>query len=182
MYALGALWYADLFLICRMNVLTPFISFIPGKFAGDLSFLLLFIGGSLVLSFVLGRTRLLSVVVFSYVSLAFVLTVPVSWFAFAPEGRMIVFLLLLAFLVMVGDYILDIHISNPTSTFFSRVLVMGCLGTGLVMSMALSLVSRSFALKFLSPTVYGYFSDSWARPIWMVAPLIFLLFVNKRRR
>ncbi|MGB2791096.1 MAG: hypothetical protein IPJ67_02775 [Candidatus Moraniibacteriota bacterium] len=165
-----------------MNVLTSFFSFVPGKFAGDLSFLLLFIGGSLALSFVLGRTRLLSVVVFSYVALALVLTVPASWIAFAPEGRAIIFVVLLAFLVMVGDYILDIHISNPTSTFFSRVLVMGCLGTGLAMSMALSLVSRSFALRFLSPTVYGYFSDSWARLVWMAAPLVFLLFVNKRRR
>ncbi len=171
-----------MFLVCPMNIFSPLLSFIPAKFAGDLSFLLLFIGGSLALSFVLGRTRLLSVVVFSYVALAFVLALPASWLAFSSEGRAIAFLVLLSALVMVGDYILDIHISNPTSTFFSRVLVMGCLGTGLAMSMALSLVSQSFALRFLSPTVYGYFSDSWARLVWMAAPLLFLLFVNKRKR
>lgn len=165
-----------------MNVFASFSSFVPAKFAGDISFVLLFVGGSLALSFVLGRTRLLSVVVFSYVALAFVLALPAAWLSFAPEGRAIAFLGLLVILVMVGDYILDIHISNPTSTFFSRVLVMGCLGTGLALSMALSLVSSSFALRFLSPTVYGYFSDSWARLVWMAAPLLFLLFVNKRKR
>ena len=165
-----------------MNVLATLDSFVPGKFAGDLSFLILFVVGSLALSFVLGRTRLLSVVVFSYVALAIVSAIPSSWFSFSSEGRAIVFLGLLFSLVLVGDYILDIHISNPTSTFFSRVLMMGCLGTGLAMSIALSLVSRSFALKFLSLTVYGYFSDPLARLAWMVAPLLFLLFVNKRRR
>ena len=166
-----------------MNVVSSFFaSFVPGKIAGDISFLLLFVGGSLALSFVLGRTRLLSVVVFSYVALAFVSVAPNGWFSPVSEGKAIVFLALLVFLVMVGDYIFDIHISNPTSTFFSRVLVMGCLGTGLAFSMALSLVSRSFALRFLSPTVYGYFSNSWARLAWMAAPLLFLLFVNRRRR
>jgi hypothetical protein len=164
-----------------MNVVTFFSSFLPGKIAGDVSFLLLFVGGSLALSFVLGRTRLISVVVFSYVALAFITVLPESMFSFASEGKAIVFLILLVFLVMVGDYILDIHISNPTSTFFSRVLVMGCLGSGLVLSMLLSLVSRAFSLQFISPTVYSYFSDPWARIAWMAVPLIFLLFINKRR-
>ncbi len=165
-----------------MNVVSIFSTYIPTKLAGDVSFLLLFVGGSLALAFILGRTRLLSVVVFSYVALAFVTVIPTTMFSFASEGKAIVFLALLVFLVIVGDYILDIHISNPTSTFFARVLMMGCLGAGLVLSIVLSLVSRSFALQFISPTVHSYFSDPWARIAWMAAPLIFLLFVNKRRR
>lgn len=159
-----------------------FSSFLPGKIAGDVSFLLLFVGGSLALAFVLGRTRLVSVVIYSYVALALVVTLPVVVFSFAPEGKAIVFLALLIFLVAVGDYIVDIHISNPTSTFFSRVLVMGCLGSGLVLSILLSLVSQSFALQFLSSTVYGYFAAPLSRIVWMAAPLLFLFFVNKRRR
>lgn len=166
----------------RMNVLAFFSTFMPGKLAGDVSFLLLFIGGSLALAFVLGRTRLISVVVYSYVAFAFIVVLPGAVFSVVTEGRAVVFLVLLVFLVAVGDYILDIHISNPSSTFFSRVLVMGCLGSGLVLSMALSLVSRSFALQFLSPTVYGYFVSPFARIAWMVVPLAFLLAINKRRR
>ncbi len=165
-----------------MNVVSFFSTFLPGKIAGDVSFFLLFIGGSLALAFVLGRTRLISVVVFSYVALAFVGALPPAIFSFAPEGKAIVFFGLLVFLVAVGDYILDIHISNPSSTFFSRVLVMGCLGSGLVLSILLSLFSKSFALRFLSPTVFGYFSDPLARIAWMTAPLVFLLFINKRKR
>ena len=71
-----------------MNVVSSFASFVPGKIAGDISFLLLFVGGSLALSFVLGRTRLLSVVVFSYVALAFVGAAPkrVAFFCAGREG------------------------------------------------------------------------------------------------
>lgn len=164
-----------------MNVFPMIASFLPTKLAGDLSFLLIFVGGSLALAFALGRTRLMSVVVFSYVALALVDVIPSSVSSAFPEGRAVLFLGLLVVLVAVGDYILDIHISNPTSTFFSRVLVMGCLGAGLVMSIALSLVSRSLALQFISPAVYGYFTDPIARIVWMAAPLVFLLFLNKRR-
>lgn len=166
----------------RMNVLAFFSTFMPGKIAGDVSFLLIFIGGSLALAFVLGRTRLISVVVYSYVAFAFVAVLPGAILSAVTEGRAVIFLILLVFLVAVGDYILDIHISNPSSTFFSRVLIMGCLGSGLVLSMALSLVSKLFALQFLSPTVYGYFVSPFARIAWMVVPLAFLLAINRRRR
>jgi hypothetical protein len=164
-----------------MNVISFFSSFLPGKIAGDVSFFLLFIGGSLALAFVLGRTRIISVVVFSYVAFAFVETIPATMFSFAPEGKAMIFLGLLVFLVAIGDYILDIHISNPTSTFFSRILVMGCLGSGLVLSLLLSLVSEPLALRFLSPTVHSYFTDPFAQLAWMAAPLFFLLFINKRK-
>lgn len=158
-----------------------FSSFIPAKFAGDFSFFLVFVIASLLLAFVLGRTRLVSVVIFSYVALAFVLVIPASFLSSLPEGRAIAFLTLLSVMVLVGDYIVDIHISNPSSTFFSRVLVMGCLGSGLVLSMLLSLTSPSFALRFLSPAIYGYFCDPIARLAWMTVPLVFLLFINKRK-
>ena len=153
------------------NIFFALLSFIPAKFAGDLSFLLLFIGGSLALSFVLGRTRLLSVVVFSY-GTGVCLALPASWLL--SLRRAIAFLVLLSALVMVGDYILDIHISNPTSTFFSRVLVMGCLGTGLAMSMALSLVVAIICASIsLADRLRLFLSDSWARLVWMAAPLLF---------
>lgn len=166
-----------------MSLMTSFFSsFIPAKFAGDLSFLLVFVIASLLLAFVLGRTRLVSVVIFSYVALSFVLVIPSSFIGSLPEGRALIFLVLLSMLVIVGDYIVDIHISNPSSTFFSRVLVMGCLGSGLVLSMILSLTSSSFALRFLSPTIYGYFTNPFPRLAWMIVPLVFLLFINKRKR
>jgi hypothetical protein len=81
----------------RMNVISFFSSFLPGKIAGDVSFFLLFIGGSLALAFVLGRTRIISVVVFSYVAFAFVETIPATMFSFAPEGKAMIFLGLLVF-------------------------------------------------------------------------------------
>lgn len=165
-----------------MNFITSLPSFLPDKIAGDFSFFLIFVGGSLALAFILGKTRLINVVVFSYISFALIDAIPFSFFSFASQGKAIVFLSILILLVSVGDYILDIHIANPTSTFFSRVLVMGCLGSGLVLSILLTLVSKSFALQFLSPLVYSYFASPIARIVWMVIPLIFLLFINKRRR
>lgn len=154
---------------------------LPTKLAGDVSFLLLFFGGSMVLSFVIGRTRLLSVILYSYVALSIVTFLPSNMTSFSPEGRAILFVAILFLLVSTGDTLVDIHISNSSSKFFSRVFLLGCLGSGLVFSMALSLLSKSFALQFLSPVVYGYFATPLARTLWMVAPLLFLFFLNKRR-
>lgn len=164
-----------------MDPLSSFAAFLPTKIAGDLSFFLLLVGGSLALSFALGRTRIVSVVLYSFAAFSFVGALPASFFAFMPESRAVIFLGILVVLVAVGDYIVDIHISNPSSTFFSRILVMGCLGSGLILSMLLSLLSRSFALQFISPAVYGYFTGFPLSIIWMAAPLLFLLFLNKRK-
>ncbi len=168
-------------ILSHMNFLSAASTFIPAKVAGDLSFLLIFIAASVALAFVLGRTRLIGVVVFSYAAFAISLTIPAPVLSSIPEGRAISFAVSLVVLVAVGDYILDIHISNPMSTFFSRVLVMGCLGAGLAFSIILSLVSKPFALSFLSATVFSYFASPVARLVWMVAPLAFLLFLNKRK-
>jgi len=165
-----------------MNVLTPFLSFIPDTIAGDFSFLLFFIAGSLASGFLLGKTRLITVVVFSYVSFSFSLILPDALFAFSPYGRSIAFAGLLIILVVVGDSILDVHIANPTSTFLGRVLIMGCLASGLVMSLLLFFIPTSLSLQFISPVVFTYFGTQTARILWMTLPLIFLLFMNRRRR
>ena len=78
-----------------MNVFPMIASFLPAKLAGDLSFLLIFVGGSLALAFALGRTRLMSVVVFSYVALALVDVIPSSVSSALPEGRAVLFLSLI---------------------------------------------------------------------------------------
>lgn len=165
-----------------MNVLTSFLSFIPDTVAGDFSFLLFFVAGSLAFGFLLGKTRLITVVVFSYVAFAFLLVLPDALFDFSSYGRSIAFAGLLLFLVIFGDSILDVHISNPTSTFLGRVLIMGCLASGLVMSLVLFFVPKSLSLQFLSPAVYAYFGTQTARILWMILPLVFLLFINRRRR
>lgn len=165
-----------------MNVLAPFLSFFPDTIAGDFSFLLFFIAGSLASGFLLGKTRLITVVVFSYVAFAFSLVLPDTLFAFSPYGRSIVFAGFLLVLVILGDSILDVHISNPTSTFLGRVLIMGCLASGLVMSLLLFFIPKTLSLQFISPAVYTYFGTQTARILWMAIPLIFLLFINRRRR
>ena len=156
-------------------------SIFPGNIAGDISFFLIFLCASLTLAFVLGRTRLISMVMYSYVAFAFIQSFPKNMFLLVPHGETLAFFLLLTILVIIGDYIVDIHISIQTSTFLTRIFIMGILGSGLVLSFSLSLVSKIFALQFISLTVYDCFSSPVARIFWMMAPLVFLFFINKRK-
>jgi hypothetical protein len=166
-----------------MDFLESFLhKFLPGGLAADLSFLLLFVVLCVALGVYLGRSQLVNVLIYGYVGVALVHVLPRAWTDFSPYGQAIVFTAILIFLVLVGDYLFDIHISSAGSDFFWRVLVMSFLAVGMVVSIILTLLPRGMALQYLSKTVYGYFTLPLAQVLWMTVPLLFLLFINKRLR
>ena len=156
--------------------------FMPAQLAGDLSFLLIFVAVSLVAGMYLGRTQLVAVVMFNYIDVALITVLPSSIFAAVPYGRAGVFLAIFAIIFIVGDYVLDIHISSSGSDFFWRVLIMSFLAIGMLTSIVFSFLPMSDLMKFLSKSSLDYFISPNAQMAWMITPLIFLLFVNKRLR
>jgi hypothetical protein len=52
----------------------------------------------------------------------------------------------------------------------------------LLLSIILSFLPSKEVIKYISKESLGYFVDPWWRVGWMVLPLAFLVFVNKRDR
>jgi small-conductance mechanosensitive channel len=153
---------------------------IAPNLAGDISLLLLFIGVSIGLGFFLGRSRLISILIDIYIARALVAILPASWLAFSPFGGVIVFVLLFLFLFVVDRRLFDLHLSNASTDFFWRVLVTGVLVTGLLVSSVLYFLPQKLALSLISASVYGYFASATALALWMIVPLVGLLFINNR--
>ena len=156
--------------------------FIPATIAGDVSFLLVFLAICIALGVYLGRTQLVSIVMFGYISVALMTVLPVDIFLFSVYGKAIVFLGIFFFLFFVGDYVLDIHIPNAGADFFWRILIMSFLAVGMLTSIIFTLLPKADVLQYLSKTSLSYFISPTAQIAWMLVPLFFLLFINKRLR
>ncbi len=153
---------------------------IAPNLAGDVSLLFLFIGVSIGLGFFLGRSRLISILIDVYIARALVAILPATWLAFSSLGGAIVFLALFFVLFFTDRRLFDLHLSNASTDFFWRVFVMGILVTGLLVSSILYFLPKKLALDFISLSVYGYFAGATALALWMIVPLVGLLFINNR--
>ena len=162
-----------------MDALIKTLNITP-SLAGDLSLLLLFIGVSIGLGFFLGRSRLILILIDVYMARALMTVFPSDWLSFSPYGGVIAFFVLFIALFFIDRRLFDLHISNMGTDFFWRILVMGILVTGLLVSSTLYFLPKKLALDFLSLAVYGYFASAWALTIWMVLPLVGLVFINNR--
>lgn len=164
-----------------LGVPTWLSGYIPLSFAGELSFWAFFIVVSLVLGLYLGRSQLVNIVLYTYISTAILNVLPSSLFNFSePYGKLIVFLAMLLFMFFMSDYLFDIHISSASSDFFWRILMTSFLAVGMLLSIIFSLVPQSIAHEYVSFGTLGYFTGQWAQVVWLLFPLLFLLFVNKR--
>ena len=162
-----------------MDALIKTLNIAP-SLAGDLSLLLLFIGVSIGLGFLLGRSRLILILIDIYMARALMTVLPAEWLSFSPYGGVLVFFLLFIGHFFIYRRLFDLHIYNMGTDFFWRILVMGILVTGLLMSSTLYFLPKKLALDFLSLSVYGYFASSLALTLWMLLPLVGLVFINNR--
>jgi hypothetical protein len=165
------------------NIVAFFSAFsLPKNIAGDMSFLLFFIGASLVFGFVFGRWKIINIIINVYIALAFVGVLPKSFYEASVYGKAGVFVLILVILTAIDKRLFDLHISNAGTDFFWRLLVMSLLMTGMIVSVVLSFLPKTIALGFISAAAYGYFASQSALIFWMATPLLSLLFINKRLR
>jgi len=153
---------------------------IPGNLAGDLSLILIFFVLSLVFGFVFGRWKLVNILINVYIAVALVNVLPKELLLISDYAKGGIFLAVLFFLSMVDDRLFDVHITSAGTDFFWRLFVMSFMVTGMVLSVVLSTLPKSFALGFISLTVYGYFASPIALIFWMTVPLLSLLFINNR--
>lgn len=150
--------------------------------AGDLSLILLFVGLSLLMGFIFGRWKLVNILINIYIAVAIIGILPPNWFDFSVYARPFAFLALLFLLTAIDERLFDIHITSAGTDYFWRFFVTSFLVTGSIVSTFFSFLPKSLALKWITPTLYGYIASQWALMFWLIVPLITLFVINKRLR
>lgn len=136
---------------------------------------------SVVFWFLIGRFRLHNFLINIYISFALVNVMPDEVMSFTKNSSILLFLVFVVFLTLMNRYIFDIHQSGSGLAIW-QVLVMSFLEMVLLMSIIFSYLPNKDILKYLSQGSSIYLINPWWRVVWMVLPLLFLIFVKKRDR
>lgn len=149
---------------------------IPANLTQDVVLLLVVTVVSLALGFLLGRAKLVSILLNTYISLALLMVVPGEYLTNYTQ-RLLFFLALIVILTLVSKRAFEIFISGRG--YLWRVLVLSFLEVLMVLSVALSLVPSDAALAYVSLNAYTYLTLPIYHFVWLVLPLIFVLLIQK---
>ncbi len=152
---------------------------IKGNLAGDISFLILFLLTSFVISFALGKHRILVSLIGVYAAYA---VVGMTNFSFLkePNIKAAVFLAVLVGFVIFFSKIIRGNISGHGPMLMAKLTI----GTAIVVGLSLSVILSWYTPKELSdiitPNTRKFFTADFYRFLWGIAPLIYLGVVRKR--
>ncbi|HCP08326.1 MAG TPA: hypothetical protein DIT25_00800 [Candidatus Moranbacteria bacterium] len=136
---------------------------------------------SFVYGILIGRTRLMTVLINIYVAYAVVAVVPQEIFD-GYELKILAFLGILALLTVLNKRFFDISLSGSGSGFLFRVFSMSFLQVVLVLSIAFSFFPENAAMEYISGSAYEYLVSGWAPLVWMIAPLLLMFYIYKKIR
>lgn len=152
---------------------------IKSNLAGDVSFLILFVLVSFVVSFLMGKHRLLVSLLGVYAAYA---VVSLASFDFLKEPSMKA----LAFLAILVGFVAFFSkiVRGSVSGHGPMLMVKLALGTAIVIGLSLSIILSWYTPKeladIITPTTRKYFTDDIFRFLWAIAPLVYLGVVRKR--
>ncbi|MFA5994733.1 MAG: hypothetical protein WC823_07290 [Parcubacteria group bacterium] len=145
----------------------------------DISLLLVVTVFSLIFSMFIGRYKLVTILVNIYVAFAVTTVLPMQFFT-DYLYRLVFFLALVVVLTLLDKKLFEVYISGSGTGFLWWVFVMSFLEVIFLLSIVLVIVPKKIALSFVSPAAMEYLISENARFIWMVVPLIFMVFIHKR--
>jgi len=154
---------------------------IAGSVAEMATLALVLVVASMVFWLIIGRFRLHNFLINIYISFALVNVIPNDIMSFTKNSSILLFLIFVVFLTLMNRYIFDIHQSGSGLAIW-QVMVMSFLEMVLLFSIILSYLPNKDILKYFSKGSSAYLIDPWWRVLWMVLPLLFLIFVKKRDR
>lgn len=154
----------------------------PATMSGDILFLLTFVLISVVFGMLIGRFRLVNVLINIYIAIAILTVIPSEIMSVHSAASFVLFALIVLALTVVDSHLFDIHFSGSGTSFFWRLFLMSFFEMGLIFSVLLSLWPESVVLTHISSKVYICFASQVARIFWMITPLIFLFFINRNRK
>lgn len=160
-----------------------FVKFgLPDILAKDISFLIFFFIISIAFGMVVGRFRLINVLINVYIAIAILTVMPKEVFSPHSVVALLFFVVAVIVLTMVDSHLFDIHISGSGGSFFWRLFVMSFFEAGLIFSVLMSFWNEATLLQFISSDIYNLFVSPYARIFWMMAPLFILFFINKKEK
>jgi hypothetical protein len=150
--------------------------------AKDISFLLLFLVISIAFGMIIGRFRLINVLINVYIAIAVLTVMPTEIISPYSLAALFFFIGAVVVLTLIDSHLFDIHLSGSGGSFFWRLFVMSFFEAGLIFSVLISFWDKSVLLGFISTDIYNLFVSQYARIFWMLAPLLVLFFINKKEK
>jgi hypothetical protein len=145
----------------------------------DVTLLIVIALASFLFAIFIGKSKLAAVLVGSYISFALISVIPADYLG--SGYKFLAYLAIVAALTVWGGKMIDISIGGVGSGFMWKIFMMSFLEVVMILSVVLSLLSKKEALMYISSSSYGYLVNDPMRLIWMAAPLLFLLFVQKKK-
>ena len=166
-----------------MNALTSFLpATLPKETAGLVVFGVLFIIIGIGVGFLLGRNRLVNVVMSIYIALVFTTaSVDVLPKDFPLSGAWL-FVVLLVLLTLIDRSLFELHVPSLPQDTLWRIIVTGIMVTGMVTSVLVTLFPKKTVAAFPISVPVQYFGTPLAGTLWLVIPLLILLLLNKKAK
>ncbi len=153
---------------------------ISEKIGQDIFLLLLILLVSFLFSLLIGRHRILAVLINTYVSFALLSVAPEKLFS-SDLNKFFVFLVILIVLTLANRRFFDVYFPGSSSSIFWKMALLGFLEITLILSIALSFLPKKEALNYVSLSAYDYLVLDWSQLFWMIAPLAFVFFFGRKR-
>lgn len=134
---------------------------------------------SFIFGMLIGRYKLITILINIYVSVAVLSVVPKEYVS-DYSSELVLFFLLLVGLTLISKRLFEIYISGSGSGFLWRVFAMSFLEVLFLMSVIFSIIPEKEALGYVSRNAYDLLASENARIFWMVSPMVFMFFIHKR--
>ena len=165
-----------------MNVTLLFSNLgLSSKSSQDIMLVLFVALVSFVYGMLIGKYRLMTVLINTYVSFAIISVVPHKIF---PDYTMelLAFFIILILLTVFNKRFFDLSFTGSGSSFLWRVFSMSFLQIVLLLSITFSITPKKVALTYVSSTAYAYLTKGWSPLVWMALPLVYMYFIYKKVR
>ncbi|MDR3583489.1 MAG: hypothetical protein P4L62_03975 [Candidatus Pacebacteria bacterium] len=149
---------------------------IPADLTQDFSLLIVVALVSLALGLAVGRTRLVAILVNTYISFALLVSVPKEYLADYTQ-RLIFFFVLLIILILTTKNIFEIIVVR--SGYLWRVILLGFWEVMLVLTIVLAIVPKKMALDYVSLNTYPYLTLPIFHLAWLALPIVFVILIQK---
>lgn len=153
---------------------------VTNSIAELLTLILVILCASGIFWLLIGRFRLHNFLINTYIAFALVQVVPKDILSLTEYSSIILFLILVTFLTLANRYLFDIHQYGSGLSIW-QLFVMSFLEIMLLIDIICYFLPAEETLKYVSSNYISYFTDIWWRILWMIIPLLFLIFVKKRQ-
>ena len=150
---------------------------ISQSFVQDFMLLLVIAGITVAFVFLIGRHRLIQMLISTYIALALLQAFPEKYLSDYPY-ELVLFFISLIILTIFSKKIFGIYISS--SEFMWRIFVVSFLEVVLLFSIIFTITPKKIALGYISPNTYSYLVSSEFHFLWLFTPLVFVYLIRKK--